>query len=185
MKKTTEFKVHTIYSKADILQMQKISGRKLRTISLSVTGVIFILYLAVVLWEVKKGEGHASVFSFVSGGVLDAVLLAILLMCIAMVIAMPYLQTNKILRTVPGGVLKANYYFYDKTFQYGWGESFSSVAYVDIEEMIQLPNTFYIRAKDVSYWVKKSDFQVGTPDKFWEFMKNKVKCKVSDKHLAS
>lgn len=185
MKKTTEFKVHTIYSKQDILQMQKVSGRKLRTVSLSVTGIIFILYLAVVLWEIKQGQGHASIFSFVSGGVLDAVLLAILAMCLVMVAAMPYLQTKKILRTAPGGVLKANYYFYEKTFQYGWGESFTSVAYVDIEEMIQLPNTFYIRAKDVSYWVKKSDFQVGTPENFWEFMKSKVKCKTTDKSAAS
>lgn len=165
--------------------MQKVSGRRLRNISLSVTGGIFVLYLAVVLWEVIKGEGHASLFSFVSGGVLDAVLLAILAICLVMVFSMPYLQTNKILGAAPGGVLKANYYFYEKTFQYGWGESFTSVAYIDIEEIINLPNTFYIRAKDVSYWVKKDDFQVGTPDKFWEFMKSKVRCKMTDKTSAS
>lgn len=165
--------------------MQKVSGRRLRNISLSVTGGIFVLYLAVVLWEVIKGEGHASLFSFVSGGVLDAVLLAILAICLVMVFSMPYLQTNKILGAAPGGVLKANYYFYEKTFQYGWGESFTSVAYIDIEEIINLPNTFYIRAKDVSYWVKKDDFQVGTPDKFWEFMKSKVRYKMTDKTSAS
>lgn len=179
--KTTEFKVHTIYSKEDILQMQKVATRRLRLISISVTGLVFVLYLAVVLWETQKGEGYASIFSFASGGVLDAVLLSILALCIVLVISMPYLQRGRILKQAPGGVLKANYYFYEKTFQYGWGDSYSTVAYVEIEEFINLPNTFFIRAKDVTYWVKKQDFQVGTPDAFYEFMKKKVKCKISDK----
>lgn len=179
--KKTEFKVHTIYSKEDILQMQKVSTRRLRSISLSVTGLVFVLYLAVVLWEMKKGEGYASIFSFASGGVLDAILLSILALCIVLVISMPYLQRSRILKKAPDGVLKANYYFYEKTFQYGWGDSFSTVAYVEIEEFVHLPNTFFIRAKDVTYWIKKKDFQVGTPEAFWDFMKKKVKCKVTDR----
>ena len=32
--KTTEFKVHSIYSKEDIQQMQKVVNRKMRTIGL-------------------------------------------------------------------------------------------------------------------------------------------------------
>lgn len=183
--KKTEFKVHTIYTKEDILQMQKVATRRLRSISLSVTGIIFVLYLAVVLWEWAKGEGYVSLFPFASGGVLDAVLLAILAICIVMVFSMPYLQRNKIIRQAPGGVLKANYYFYEKTFQYGWGESFVTIPYGEIEEFINLPNTFFIRAKDVSYWVKKQDFQVGDPVEFYEFMKKKIKCKVTDKDKPS
>ena len=73
----TEFKVHTIYSREDILQMEKVSGRKMRHLGLGITGAVFILYLAVVLWEVVQGDGHASIFPFISGGVLDVVLLAL------------------------------------------------------------------------------------------------------------
>ncbi|HJB28721.1 MAG TPA: hypothetical protein IAA06_07995 [Candidatus Blautia faecavium] len=177
----TEFKVHTIYSREDILQMEKVSGRKMRHLGLGITGAVFILYLAVVLWEVVQGDGHACIFPFISGGVLDVVLLAILAICFVMIFCMPYLQRHKILKDLPGGVLKANYYFYERTFQYGWGETFTTVGYVEIQEFISLPNSFYIKAKDVSYWVKKSDFQVGTPEEFLEFMKGKVKCKVIEK----
>ncbi|MDO4276583.1 MAG: hypothetical protein Q4D16_23220 [Eubacteriales bacterium] len=176
--KTTEFKVHTIYSKDDILQMEKVSSQKLRRISLTVTGIVFVLYVAVVLWEASKGDGHVSLFSFVSGGVLDAVLIIALLCTIAMMVSLPYLQRRKILKAVPGGVLKANYYFYEKTFQYGWGNSFTSVAYINIQEFRNLANTFFIKADGVAYWIKKSDFQVGNPEDFLEFMKGKVKCKV-------
>lgn len=177
----TEFKVHTIYSKDDILQMEKVSGRKMRYIGLGVTGGVFLLYLAVVLWEVFKGEGQASIFPFISGGVLDVVLLAILAICFVMIFCMPYFQRHKILKDVPGGVLKANYYFYERTFQYGWGENFTTVGYVEIQEFKSLEDAFYIKAKDVSYWVKKADFQVGTPENFLEFMKERVKCKVTEK----
>lgn len=176
--RTTEFKVHTIYSKDDILQMQKVASQKLRRLSLTVTGIVFVLYVAVVLWEASKGEGHASLFSFVSGGVLDGILIAALLCTIVLMVSLPYLQRRKILKAVPGGVLKANYYFYEKTFQYGWGESFTTIAYVNIEEFRNLANTFFIKADGVAYWVKKSDFQVGTPENFLEFMRGKVKCKI-------
>lgn len=176
--KTTEFKVHTIYSKDDILQMEKVSSQKLRRISLTVTGIVFVLYLAVVLWEASKGDGHASLFSFISGGVLDAILIIALLCTIVLMFSLPYLQRRKILKAVPGGILKANYYFYEKTFQYGWGNSFTSVAYINIQEFRNLANTFFIKADGVAYWIKKSDFEVGTPEEFMEFMKGKVKCKV-------
>lgn len=176
--KTTEFKVHTIYSKDDILQMEKVSSQKLRRISLTVTGIVFVLYLAVVLWEASKGDGHASLFSFISGGVLDAILIIALLCTIVLMFSLPYLQRRKILKAVPGGILKANYYFYEKTFQYGWGNSFTSVAYINIQEFRNLANTFFIKADGVAYWIKKSDFEVGTPEEFMEFMKGKVKCKI-------
>lgn len=176
--KTTEFKVHSAYSKEDILKMQKTASRKMRMTSLAVTGLVFVLYAAAVLWEASKGEGHASLFSFVPGSTLDVILLAALAFSIVMIIILPYLQRNKILKAVPGGVLKANYYFYEKTFQYGWGNSFTSIAYVDIQEFLNLENTFYIKARDVSYWIKKEDFEVGTPEEFLKFMQGKVKCKI-------
>lgn len=172
--KKTEFKVHSIYSKEDILQMQKVATGKMRRKSLAVTVALFAVYGATVLWEMRKGEGHASLFSFVSGGVLDAVLLTALLISIIMVISLPYLQRRRILKSVPGGVLKANYYFYEKTFQYGWGDNFVTVAYTDIEDFRELSNTFFFKAKGTAYWVKKEDFVVETPEKFLEFITMKV-----------
>ena len=174
--KKTEFKVHTIYSDGDILQMEKVSTQKLRRISLSVSGVIFVLYLAVILWESAKGDGYASLFSFMSGSVLNVILLTALAISIIGVSYMPYHRKNKIIKSVPGGVLKANYYFYEKTFQYGWGDNFASIAYVSIEEFRNLPNSFFIRADGIAYWVKKEDFEVGTPEEFLEFMCGKLKC---------
>lgn len=173
--KKTEFKVHSIYSKEDILQMQKVATGKLRRNSLVVTIALFLIYVGIVLWEMKNGEGYASIFSFVSGGVLNAVLLAALLLSIVMVISLPYMQRNKILKSVPGGVLKVNYYFYEKTFQYGWGENFVTVGYKEIEDFRELPNTFFFKARGTAYWVKKEDFEVGSPEKFLEFISGKIK----------
>lgn len=176
--KSTEFKVHTIYTKDDILQMEKVSTRKLRHVSLWISGVIFALYAATVIWEAAKGEGFSSPFSGISGGVLNVILLGALAICIASMVALPYWRRNKLLKSVPDGILKANYYFYEKTFQYGWGNNYISVAYVAIEEFRDLPNSFFIRTADSAYWVKKSDFTTGTPENFLEYMKGKVKCKM-------
>lgn len=177
--RTTEFKVHTVYSKEDILQMEKVSTRKLRMRSLVITIVVFVLYLAMIIWGAATGKGHASLFPSGTSRVLDIILLAALVICIVVMIGLPYWKRNKILKGVPGGVLKANYYFYEKTFQYGWGNTYSSTAYMDIDVFKELPNSFYIEAKGYTYWVKKSDFQVGKPEDFQEFMKGKVSCKIS------
>ena len=171
--KKTEFKVHTVYSKEDILQMQKIAGSRFRKRSLAVTGVVFILYVAVVLWERSQGEGYASLFSFISGSMLDAILISVLIFTMILIYSIPYFQRNKILKTV-GGELKANFYFYGKTFQYGWGESFSTIAYAKIQEFRELPKTFYFKAGDVAYWIKKEDFVLGTPEAFSSFIQDKI-----------
>lgn len=172
--KTTEFKVHTIYTKEDIMQMQKVATRTLRRMGLLVTGVIFVLYMAVVLWEAAKGEGFASVFSFVAGGVLDVILLVALALSLVIISLLPWIQTRRILKAAPAGGLRANFYFYKKTFQYGWGDCFTTIPYGNIQEFRPLENTFYIKADNVSYWVKKSDFEVGTPEGFQSFMESKV-----------
>lgn len=176
--KTTEFKVHAAYKKDDILKMQKVSNKKKRMISLAGTGIVFVLYVAVVLWEASRGEARPSLFSFIPGSTLDVILLAALAFSIVLTLIMPYLQTNKLMKSIPGGVLKANYYFYERTFQYGWGNSFETIGYVEIQEFVNLEEAFYIKAKDVSYWIKKADFEVGTPEAFLTFMQGKVKCKI-------
>lgn len=177
--KVTSFKVHTIYSKEDILQMEKVASRKLRTIGLTTSILIFVLYLAVVIWEASKGGEAVSVFSFITGSTLNTILLLALFCAIIVLIAWPYIRQRKMVKSLPGGILKANYYFYEKTFEYGWGESFSKIAYVDIEEFRNLQNSFFIKANGIVYWVKKSDFEVGTPEDFLEYMKKKVKCKIT------
>lgn len=149
--------------------------------SLGITLAAFVLYVAVVIWQAVAGEGQASVISFMTGNTLNAILIAALILCIVLMLGLPYWQTRSILKTVPGGVLKANYYFYEKTFQYGWGSSFDTIAYMNIEEFISLEKTFYIKADNVSYWIKKEDFVVGTADEFYKFMCDKVTCKVLHK----
>lgn len=177
--KTTEFKVHTIYSKQDILQMEKVSTRIIRMRLLLVTLVAFLLYFAVVVYGIATGKGHVSLFPEGTNKVVDVILLAAMVICIIIVLVLPYWNRNKILKEAPGGVLKANYYFYEKTFQYGWGNTFTTTAYVDITVFKELENSFYIEANGLTYWVKKSDFEVGSPERFSEFMKSKVKCKIS------
>ncbi|MDY5663677.1 MAG: hypothetical protein SPF46_04330, partial [Blautia sp.] len=142
--KTTEFKVHTIYSKQDILQMEKVSTRIIRMRLLLVTLVAFLLYFAVVVYGIATGKGHVSLFPEGTNKVVDVILLAAMVICIIIVLVLPYWNRNKILKNVPGGVLKANYYFYEKTFQYGWGSTFSTTAYVDITVFKELENSFYI-----------------------------------------
>lgn len=178
--KKTEFKVHTIYSKQDILQMEKVSIRKLRLTGIVILSAVLVLYAAVFLWETVQGEGYASLLPSKSGA-LDIVLMAALAFALAILAALPHIQTRRILKNAPGGVLKANYYFYEKTFQYGWGDTFQTIAYAEIQEFRILPNTFYMKAKDLSYWVKKADFVTGDPEKFSEYMKQKVSCKVAEK----
>lgn len=176
--KTTEFKVHSVYSKDDIVKMQKIASRKMRLSGLALTGIAFILYLALFLWDFSKGETSENLFQFIVGRPMDIILLAALAFSFVMSILLPYFQANKILKAVPGGVLKANYYFYEKTFQYGWGNKFSSIGFVEIQELFNLEKAFYIKANDVSYWIKKEDFEVGTPEDFLTYMQGKVKCKI-------
>lgn len=179
--KKTEFKVHTIYAKDDLLKMEKVAYRKSRVIGLLITELVFLFYLGAVMWAVSLKDDRISSFPLISGGIGDVVVLVILAACMLALYFMPYYQRHKILKEAPGGVLKANYYFYEKTFQYGWGDTFTSVGYVEIQELVNLSDAFYIKARDLSYWVKKSDFQVGNADSFLEFMKAKVKCKVTDK----
>ena len=177
--RTTEFKVHTIYNKDDILKMQKFTIGKFRKISLIITGLICLLYVALIVWSNITGTERASLFSSIPNGTLDTILIAVLVFVMAVIFALPYIQCRQIIKAAPGGVLKANFYFYEKTFQYGWGNSFTTVAYMEIEEFRNLENTFYIKANGVSYWIKKSDFEVGTPEGFWDYMKSKVKCKIA------
>lgn len=174
--KKTEFKIHTIYSKEDILQMEKVSWKKMQRLSYIISGSLLILYGAIVVWETVQGVEQTSLIPFLSGTTLNIILIATLVFLLAMTIAWPYLRRRKILKTVPGGVLRANFYFYEKVFKYGWGEAFTTIPYVRVEEFRNLPKTFYIRADGVAYWVKKSDFEVGTPEEFLEFMRAKVNC---------
>lgn len=176
----TEFKVHTIYSKEDIIQMQKYTEAKKRKYGSVILGIIFVIYLAVVIWQLLTGAESASVIPFITGDVLDIFLLAVLVFSLVYLFFLPNIQTRKILKTVPGGVLKANFYFYEKTFQYGWGDTFTTVGYREIEELRYLSNTIFMKANDVTYWVKKSDFQVGTPEGLMEFLRDKVICKIKE-----
>lgn len=172
--KTPLFKIHTKYSKEDIFQMQKISTLGFRRIGLTASVALLILYAAVLIWQKSAGQPHATLFPGIPGLVLDCILVIFLLFCIAFTAALPYLQQRRILKAVPGGELRASYYFYDKMFQYGWGSNFSIFYYSEIEDFRDLPNSFYIKAKGTGFWVKKNDFSPETCDAFSVFIKDKI-----------
>lgn len=179
--KTTMFKVHSVYSKEDILEMEKVATQKLRRRSLAAAGVVLILYVAMLLWGSVKIAGHIELAALIPNSVLDVVILVALFCTFVMMISMPYHRRNKVLKEVPGGVLKANYYFYEKTFQYGWGNDFRTIAYMNVQEFRSLPTAFFIKTDEAYYWVKKVDFEIGTPEDFYNYMKKKVTCKIIEK----
>ena len=167
--KNTMFKVHSVYSKEDIVQMEKMATRKLRHRSMLAAGIVLLLYVGLLLWASVQETGQIVLAFLIPASVLELML------------SMPYHKANKTIKEAPGGVIKANYYFYEKTFQYGWGNRFATIAYMDVQEFWNLPTAFYIKAEDLSYWVKKTDFEVGTPEAFAQYMKEKINCKVVEK----
>lgn len=179
--KNTMFKVHSVYSKKDIVQMEKMATRKLRYRSMIAAGVVLILYAAILLWMSVQETGHIVLAFLIPANMLDIIILAAAASTFVMMLTMPYYKSSRALKEAPGGVIKANYYFYEKTFQYGWGSRFATIAYMDVQEFWNLPAAFYIKADDLSYWIKKEDFEVGTPEAFAKYMKEKIRCKVVEK----
>ncbi len=179
--KNTMFKVHSVYSKEDILEMEKVATEKLRRRSLAAAGAVLIFYAAILLWGSVKTSGHIKLSVLIPNSTLDVVILTAILCTFVMMISMPYYRRNKVLKEIPGGVLKANYYFYEKTFQYGWGNDFRTIAYMNVQKFRSLPNAFFIKTDEAYYWVKKVDFETGTPEDFYDYMKKKVSCKITEK----
>ncbi len=173
--KTIHFKVHSVYSKKDIVRMQKLATRKNRKRTIIVLVVVLVMYLLLGVLSAVVGGQPVSPLSILPSGALDLILMAAMVFTICLMITAPYFQAHKILKDAPGGELKANIYFYDQTFKYGWGNSFSTVAYMDIQEFRVLDDAFFIKAKDLSYWVKKVDFEMGDAERFREFLEEKRK----------
>lgn len=168
---TIEFKVHTQYNKSDILKMEKISIRKFRKKNMLVTGIAFLLYGAFMIYKTAAGITDSL---FWGKNILDWVLLTLLAMGFGISWAFPYFQTSKIIKAGQEGKLKANFYFHKKYFQYGWGGEYNTISYRQVQEFLNLDHTFYIKADQVSYWIKKEDFEIGTPEAFYTFMLEKL-----------
>lgn len=179
--KNTMFKVHSVYSKEDIVQMEKMATRKLRHRSMLAAGIVLLLYVGLLLWTSVQETGQIVLAFLIPASVLELIVVVTVICTFVMMLSMPYHKANKTIKEASGGVIKANYYFYEKTFQYGWGNRFATIAYMEVQEFWNLPTAFYIKAEDLSYWVKKTDFEVGTPEAFAQYMKEKINCKVVEK----
>lgn len=173
--KTIHFKVHSVYSRKDIVRMQKMATRRNRRRTLAALIVVLILYVGLMILNALLAGESISPVSFIPGGTLDVILLAAMLFAIVMMVSAPYFQARKIIRDAPGGELKANIYFYDQTFKYGWGNSFTTTAYMEISEFRDMGDAFYIKAGERSFWIRKPDFEIGEADSFGEFMTQKSK----------
>lgn len=173
--KTIHFKVHSVYSKKDVVRMQKLATRKNRRRTIIVLVVVLVMYLLLGVLSAFLGGRPVTPLSLLPSGTLDLILMAAMVFTICLMITAPYFQAHKILKDAPGGELKANIYFYDQTFKYGWGNTFSTIAYMDIQEFRVLDDAFFIKAKDLSYWIKKADFEMGEAEQFQEFMEAKRK----------
>lgn len=171
---TIKFKVHTQYDRKDILKMEKISVRKFRKKNMLVTGIAFLLYGAFMVYKMAAGIDDSLFFG---KNILDWILLTLLAMGFGISWAFPYFQTGKIMKVSQEGKLKANFYFHEKYFQYGWGGEYSTVSYRQIQEFMNLEHTFYLKADQVSYWIKKEDFVIGTWEAFYTFMLEKSDCR--------
>ncbi len=175
--KNTMFKVHSVYSKEDIVQMEKMATRKLRHRSMFAAGIILLLYVGLLLWTSVQETGQIVLAFLIPASVLEMIVVVTVICTFVMMLSMPYHKANRTIKEAPGGVIKGNYYFYEKTFQYGWGNHFATIAYMDVQEFWNLPTAFYIKAEDLSYWIKKTDFEVGTPEEFAQYIKGKIHCK--------
>lgn len=173
--KTIHFKVHSVYTKKDMVRMQKLASRRNRRRTVIALVVVLLMYLFLTALNTVMAGKTISPLSFLPSGALDVILVASMAFTICLMVAAPYFQAHKILKAAPGGELKANLYFYDQTFKYGWGNSFSTVAYMDIQEFRVLDDAFYIKAGGLSYWVKKEDFEMGEADRFAGFIEQKRK----------
>lgn len=160
--------------------MQKAAVEKMRRRGFLATGIIFFLYLVLVVWEAFDKGGLAAAFP-AAGGIMDAILLIGLAVSVAGLLAMPYYQTRKIMKGAPAGGPRYNFYFYEKSFQYGWGDSFKTVFYSQVQKFRIMEDVVYIQANDIGYLVKMQDFQVGTAEDFLRFMEEKLPEKIVKK----
>ncbi len=173
--KTIHFKVNSVFTKKDVERMQKQAARKTNLRILIIIAVVIVAYVVTALFGAWLAEEPFTPSIFIPDGIFDAVLIAALLVAVAFAVISPYYKARKMIKDAPGGEIKAILYFYDRTFRYGWGNSFSTIAYVDIQEFRVLDDAFYIRADDLSYWVKKADFEMGKAEDFQKFIESKRK----------
>ena len=82
----------------------------------------------------------------------------------------PYQATRQILKDKKDKVIKANYYFYKKGFQYGWGDRYLNVPYSEIKHIEEKSEGWFLKAADVVYWVKNTDFERGDSGTFGAFL---------------
>ncbi len=171
---TALFKVHTIYKKEDVLKMQKLVGQRFQLTYRCIAIVLEVILLAILWWSVSGGNQGMKILG-IPVTAASVVLVIAVAASLAWVELKPYQMTRKILKDKKDHVIKANYYFYKKGFQYGWGEQYLNVPYSQIRHIEERDEGWFFKAGEVVYWVKNTDFERGDSKKFGEFMASCVR----------
>ena len=169
---TALYKVHTVYKKEDVLKMQKLVGQRFQLIYRCIAIVVEIILLAVCLWS-RSGGSKIQIFG-ISLTVAAVILLIAVAASLIIVELRPYQATRQILKDKKDKVIKANYYFYKKGFQYGWGDRYLNVSYSEIKHIEEREEGWFFKAGDVVYWVKNTDFERGDSKTFGKFIESCV-----------
>lgn len=154
--------------------MQWMAGRKNSLKNLGICLIIGVFYVGILIYNHVTGQESASLFH-INGNLIDMILISLLLICIALIFIMPYLQARKTYKACPDGILKANFYFYERNFQYGWGNHYDTIPYSSVKEVKFLKNGIYFETEKTGYWVKENDFVTGEKENFKEFLLSVVR----------
>ncbi|HIY18180.1 MAG TPA: YcxB family protein [Candidatus Blautia avistercoris] len=165
------FKIQTQYNKKEILKLQWMTGQKTAVRNLIICLAVGVIYIGLFIYNQVTGQSSGSLFH-IGGNIVDGILIGLLAVCVGLIFLLPYLQARKVYKKCPGGVLKANFYFYQKNFQYGWGSQFETIPYSAIQEVRYIKDGIYLEANQKGYWIK-DDFVIGEKENFLKFMESK------------
>ena len=163
---TAMYKVHTVYKKEDVLKMQKLVGKRFQLTYLCISVLVEVLLLAISIWSAGSGRKFLGI-PLTTASVILMIAVAVSLILVEL---RPYQATRQILKDKKDKVIKANYYFYKKGFQYGWGERYLNVPYSEIKHIEEKSEGWFLKAADVVYWVKNTDFERGDSGTFGAFL---------------
>lgn len=171
---TALYKVRTVYQKKDVLRMQKLANEKTRRMFFIAAVVALVASLVLLYWS-STGEGQNVAFLGISAKSISVVLAVAVVVSMVLIVLQPYHHTRKILKDKKDQIIKANFYFYKKGFQYGWGDNYRSISYQQVRDYREMEDGYFFQAEDVVYWVKKEDFERGDGKEFSKFMDSVIK----------
>ena len=171
---TALYKVRTVYQKKDVLRMQKLANEKTRRMFFIAAVVALVASLVLLYWS-STSEGQNVAFFGISAKSISIVLAVAVVASMVLIVLQPYHHTRKILKDKKDQMIKANFYFYKKGFQYGWGDNYRSISYKQVRDYREMEDGYFFQSEDVVYCVKKEVFERGDSMEFSKFMDSVIK----------